>query len=503
MTEFTLHDALFRLSPTLTFTVPSLTLRAGEHWAFVGANGSGKTALARALCQQLTLLQGQLHTTFRQPALLASETQHDLLTEEWRRNNTDMLSETETQAGRTTAEIIQQTVRDPARCAALADQFGIRPLLTRQFQALSTGEKRKALLCQLLMAQPDLLVLDDPFDGLDSAARADLARLLHQLASPSVTLVLMLNRFDALPDFISHAGVLAGRTLRLTGPREAILHHQEVAQLRHSETLRDLSLPAADPDHAPPPLPAGEPLIVLRDGVVRYQDKLILQHLNWQVNPGEHWHILGPNGAGKSTLLALISGDHPQGFSNALWLFGRKRGSGETVWEIKRRIGCVSQQLHQDYRAATSVRNVILSGFYDSIGLYHYATARQQQLADAWLALLGLSAAASQPFQQLSWGQQRLLLIARALVKHPTLLILDEPLQGLDPLQRQLVLRYIDILTARGQTQLLFVSHHTEDVPRCITHRLHFIPTDDGYCYRQERCQGEAAGAPSRDLSVG
>lgn len=218
--------------------------------------------------------------------------------------------------------------------------------------------------------------------------------------------------------------------------------------------------------------------------MVSYNDKPILHGLNWQVNPSEHWQIIGENGAGKSTLLSLITGDHPQGYSNDLTLFGRRRGTGETIWDIKRHIGYVSNSIHQEYRVATSVINVIISGFHDSIGLYQTPSDRQIQLAYEWLALLGFpSQTAQQPFHSLSWGQQRLVLIARALVKHPAVLILDEPLQGLDGLNRLLVLRFIDVMLSQGTTQLLFVTHHQEDAPTCITHRLKFVPDNGKYRY--------------------
>ncbi|MVY95619.1 ATP-binding cassette domain-containing protein, partial [Enterobacteriaceae bacterium 8376wD7] len=154
---------------------------------------------------------------------------------------------------------------------------------------------------------------------------------------------------------------------------------------------------------------------------VSYNDRPVINHLSWTVNPGEHWQIVGPNGAGKSTLLSLITGDHPQGYSNDLTLFGRRRGSGETIWDIKKHIGYVSSSLHLDYRVSTTVRNVILSGYFDSIGIYQAVSDKQHKLVQQWLDILGIDKrTADAPFHSLSWGQQRLALIVRALVKHPT-----------------------------------------------------------------------------------
>lgn len=484
----TLHisQGTFHLSDTRTLTLNALTLQAGESWAFVGANGSGKSSLARVLAGELKKTKGELTSSFVRPVRLSLEQLQKLVAQEWERNNTDLLSPGEEDTGRTTAGIIQEETPDPERCQQLASLFGITHLLDRRFKYLSTGETRKTLLCQALMTQPDLLVLDEPFDGLDVASRENLARILAELDQQKCTVVLVLNRFDDIPDFISNVGVLAECTLTHVGARKTILEEALVAQLARSEQLAGVTLPEPDDTSLKPQLAADASLIVLRDGVVSYNDKPILSHLSWEVKPGEHWQIVGPNGAGKSTLLSLVTGDHPQGYSNDLTLFGRRRGSGETIWDIKQHIGYVSSSLHLDYRVSSSVRNVILSGYFDSIGIYQAVSDRQQSLARQWLHLLGMEKLADAPFHGLSWGQQRLVLIARALVKHPALLILDEPLQGLDPINRQLVRRFVDVLIAEGETQLLFVSHHAEDAPQCITHRLTFLPDGEGYRYQSD-----------------
>ncbi|CAX58857.1 ABC transporter, ATP-binding protein [Erwinia billingiae Eb661] len=486
MSTLQILQGTFHLSETKNLTLDALTLQAGESWAFVGANGSGKSSLARVLAGELNAAKGQLTNSFVRTVRLSLEQLQKLVAEEWERNNTDLLSPGEDDTGRTTAEIIQENTKDPQRCQQLAALFGITRLLDRRFKYLSTGETRKTLLCQTLMSQPDLLVLDEPFDGLDVDSRANLAQVLAGLHQQNCTLVLVLNRFDDIPDFIDNVGVLAECTLTHVGPRREILAEALVAQLAHSEQLAGMALPEADDAGSKPALVAGDPLIVLRDGVVSYNDKPILNHLSWEVKPGEHWQIVGPNGAGKSTLLSLVTGDHPQGYSNDLTLFGRRRGSGETIWDIKQHIGYVSSSLHLDYRVSSSVRNVILSGYFDSIGIYQAVSDRQQSLAKQWLHLLGMEKLGDAPFHGLSWGQQRLVLIARALVKHPALLILDEPLQGLDPINRQLVRRFVDVLIGEGETQLLFVSHHAEDAPHCITDRLTFVAEGEHYRYQRD-----------------
>ena len=484
MSSLQISQGTFRLSDTKTLSIENLTLRSGESWAFVGSNGSGKSALARALSGELTMLKGSRESEFVRTTRLSFEQLQKLVSDEWQRNNTDMLIPDEDDTWRTTADILQEEVKDAARCQELASRFGIGHLLERRFKYLSTGETRKTLLCQALMSQPDLLILDEPFDGLDVASRQTLAELLATLHQEGLTLVLVLNRFDEIPEFVQFAGVVADCTLLETGAKKALLEQALVAQLAHSEKLSGVKLPEPDAPSARLSLPEDEPRIVLKNGVVSYNDKAIINGMNWTVNPGEHWQIVGPNGAGKSTLLSLVTGDHPQGYSNDLTLFGRRRGSGETIWDIKKHIGYVSSSLHLDYRVSTNVRNVILSGFFDSIGIYQAVSDKQHKLAQEWLDILGFdSRTADAPFHSLSWGQQRLALIVRALVKHPTLLILDEPLQGLDPLNRQLIRRFVDVLIGEGKTQLLFVSHHAEDAPDCITHRLEFVPEEGGYRY--------------------
>ena len=484
MSSITIQNGTFKLSDTQTLNIAELTINRGECWAFIGANGSGKSSLARVLSNELNALTGRVHNTFNTPARLSFEQLQKIINEEWQRNNTDLLSDDEDDTGYTAAEIIQFNHKDNELCLALAARFGIRDLLSRRFKYLSTGETRKVLLCQTLMNQPDLLVLDEPFDGLDVYSRNNLSELLCDLSEKGLTLVLVLNRFDELPDFVDHMGIVADCQLTLSGKRESVLANSLISQLQHSERIKQLSIPEMEDPTTTDPLTPEMPRIILKNGVVSYNDKPILHGLNWQVNAHEHWQIIGENGAGKSTLLSLITGDHPQGYSNDLTLFGHRRGSGETIWDIKRHIGYVSSSIHQEYRVATRVINVIISGFYDSIGLYQTPSDRQVQLAQQWLSLLGFPAQTAQlPFQSLSWGQQRLILIARALVKHPAMLILDEPLQGLDGLNRLLVLRFIDVMLKAGTTQLLFVSHHQEDAPSCITHRLTFVPDGGKYHY--------------------
>ncbi|WLT06029.1 molybdate ABC transporter ATP-binding protein ModF [Gilliamella apis] len=480
-----IENTIYKINDFRVFTIESLMINAGDIVAFVGRNGSGKSILAKALAGDQTILSGKVINRFKSIAHISFEYLQKIIDDEWKRNNTDMLSDKEDDTGLTTSEIIQEYNQDQTLCENLALQFGIAHLLNRRFKYLSTGETRKTLICRTLMSKPELLILDEPFDGLDVASRANLAEILSQLSKQNITVVMVLNRFNEIPLFVKYIGLLANCQLLKYGTKDTILDDVAVKQLANLEHLSNFTLP--DPDEISVPLPNDLDRIILNNGFVQYDGKAIINGLSWQVRANENWQIIGPNGAGKSTLLSLITGDHPQGYSNDLTLFGRKRGSGETIWDIKRHIGYVSSSFHLDYRISLSVENVLASGYFDSIGLYQAPSDKQLKLVKQWLQLLDLTELAEKPFQSLSWGLQRLVLIARALVKHPTLLILDEPLQGLDYLNRELVKSWIDNLIDRGNTQLLFVSHHTEDAPKCITHRLTFVPNEPvGYQYKIE-----------------
>jgi len=238
--------------------------------------------------------------------------------------------------------------------------------------------------------------------------------------------------------------------------------YNELFQLLHLKTT-DLSVPPADPISELPPLDPAQPLVRIKDATIQYGDTVIFKDLSWTIETNQHWQLTGPNGSGKTGLLSLITGDHPQCYVNDIFVFGFQRGQGESIWQIKQYIGYVSTALQWEYRVSTSLRHVVISGFFDSIGLYSKYTERQREIADQWLAVLGMGDRADQPFNQLSYGDQRLLLIARAMVKHPPLLILDEPCLGLDDMNRQRVLALIEIICAGSETSVLYVNHHPED----------------------------------------
>ena len=419
----------------------------------LGANGSGKSALAAAMAGEGELISGS-RPSVPEVSLVSFEVQRALIEAERDKDDSDITDEVF--AGTPVAEFLAQGDRELTN--RLVEGFSLTDKLNRGFRQLSTGETRKLLLIRAIAARPELLILDEPFDGLDVDAVKVLATELAALAE-TIQLVLVLNRLDEIPDWITHAAVLVDGTVAHQG---LLADEQSIIEQLLQLQRRDLIIPRPDESDRIPTLEPG-PLVTLRSGRVAYGDAVIFEALDWQVNPGEHWQVVGPNGSGKTCLLNLVTGDHPQCYVNDIQVVGYQRGQGESIWDIKQHIGYVSTALQWEYRVSISLLNVILSGFYDSIGLYETATDSQKLIALQWLALLGLEGRAHEPFNQCSYGDQRLLLIARAMVKHPQLLILDEPCLGLDELNRRLVLSLIEIICSNSETTVLYVNHHAED----------------------------------------
>jgi molybdate transport system ATP-binding protein len=310
-----------------------------------------------------------------------------------------------------------------------------------------------------VLRAPSLLILDDPFDGLDRAAHPELAGAI--VAAAARMPVVVVGAFDpgALPfpvESIREVMVLEDRRLvfRGTAPEFAT---------RAGEQRRPHTPPPVGVGTWYPAVDAGVPLVRLVGGRVAHGDQVVFDGLDFTVLAGQHTLVEGPNGSGKSTLLEMITGDHPQAYSNDLHLFGRRRGTGETVWDIKKNVGVVSPRLHRDYRVGGSVEEVLLSGLFDSIGLYQRPEPSHRARAKAWLDWLELGLTPNAAFRELSFGQQRLILIGRAAIKIPPLLVMDEPTSGLDNDNRARVLGLVESLCTQKKSTVLMVTHRPDE----------------------------------------
>ena len=312
-----------------------------------------------------------------------------------------------------------------------------KPLVT-----LSSGELRKYQLDRALQSGPEYLVIDNPYIGLDPQARKVLTRQLTELAA-TTTLVLVLSRVAEIPPFITHVIPVADGEAGEKVPRDVYL---------------DAVLPPA--------------VIRMRGVTIRYGERVILDSLDWTVRQGEHWALTGANGSGKTTLLSLICADNPMAYACDIELFGRPRGSGETIWDIKRNIGFVSPELHRAFQVDASALDIVTSGLFDTEGLYRHPSPEQYDCSRRWMGEFGIAGLAERPFLQLSSGEQRLCLVARAFVKDPPLYVLDEPLHGLDDAQRLHVKALLDRFCGAPGKTLLMVTHYPEEYPSCIDHSL-------------------------------
>jgi molybdate transport system ATP-binding protein len=311
-----------------------------------------------------------------------------------------------------------------------------------------------------------LLILDEPYVGLDVAAREYFHRVIETLLKTQLRILLVTTRTEDLPRHVTHLLRLENCRVAAAGTRAVVLAPLQrgiVRKVTKAAPPRNrLRLPRKILNKP------GKIIIELHDVTVRYGAATILRNLNWTVRQGESWALLGPNGSGKTTLLSLIQGDHPQAYVNKVAVFGRQRGTGESLWELKKRIGWVSPELQLHFDDNVSVLNAVLSGFFDTIGLFEQPTPTQVTAARVRLALFDLLAHSEAPLFSLSGGLQRMTLLARALVKNPPLLILDEPCQGLDPQHRDRIIENVDALIRSKWATAIFVTHRQEEIPSSI-----------------------------------
>jgi len=343
--------------------------------------------------------------------------------------------------------------------------------IKRELRSLSSGEQKKALLSYVLLQEPDFIILDNPFDNLDKASQQSLRKMLAEIAEHT-TLIQLINRKKDLLPFISNAIVLdANNKITITDDIAFLLNNH------------DNAITSIYSKKVPEPIHHNDidttTLIQFNNVTVQYGNKIILQNINWIINAGEFWHLVGPNGSGKTTLLTMITGDNVKGYGKDFLLFGRKKGSGEAVWEIKKKIGYVTPSMTDLFNTRHTLEEMIVSGFYDSIGLYIIPTEMELRLADEWLQLMEMEHLKNKAFCELSLGLRRKALIARSMVKHPPLLILDEPAFGLDDHNTAMVTALINKIAVESRTAILYVSHRTEDGinPQFI---FELIPTESG-----------------------
>lgn len=483
----TINHIHVRLATYTLFKNLSLEIKSGENWAFVGESGSGKSALLQTIAGNMAISEGEIVYHFYETekqnhlndasfmpqklmAMVASKHHFRNLSNtkdfyyQQRYNSSD--SEDAPTVADYLAKIdISTSTKLIWNYAEVVRQLKLEFLLDKQLIKLSNGETKRLLIAAALLKQPTLLLLDNPFAGLDAQTRAKFNQLLTTIVKSGITII-MATSPQEIPDAITHVAVLRQLKIEKTVLKEAfkpeeIVQQQLPLDLQELQSLISLK-----------PVASYETIVIMKNVNVRYGDKQILKNVDWQILPAERWALLGPNGAGKSTLLSLINGDNPQAYANDIVLFDRKRGSGESIWDIKKKIGFVSPELYQYFPTESSCLQVIESGFYDTLGLFRPSKLEKATLALRWMKLLQIENNARKPFKNVTASIQRLCLLARALVKNPPLLILDEPCQGLDEQQQKHFKNLLELISRRTDTALIYVTHYQHEIPDVVTKTL-------------------------------
>ncbi len=456
----------------------SFILPKKEHLAVVGPNGGGKSVLVDIIMGRYPLREGVIEYDFSSAESNAVY------------RNVKYISFRDVYgAGNTAGYYYQQRWnmhdQDGIPCVRellgdegtrewrneLIELLGLRPLLDKLIIMLSSGELRKFQIALALFSSPSLLIIDNPFIGLDASMRSLLNDILERIVSSGkVQILLVMSDADTVPSFIDRVVHVADMKVYPAKRREEYIAACNYNKKEESFLASLCEQVGALPDNESR---LCNTFVELNNVTIKYGERTILKDLSWMVKSGEVWALTGENGSGKSTLLSLLCADNLQSYACDITLFGRRRGSGETIWEIKKNIGYVSPEMHRAYMKNIPAIDIVASGLHDSVGLYVRSTPEQIRMCEWWMNLFGVLHLKERSFMQLSSGEQRLLLLVRAFVKDPALLILDEPLHGLDAHNKQKAKSIIDTFSRRRGKSVIYVSHYEDELPSTVTNRLH------------------------------
>lgn len=516
----------------------SWQMKENEVWLVTGPNGGGKADFVNSLAKigNSELLpnpnnseekQNLYSDIFGNSVEIVSLERAAKIIQEERENDESEYSEGGVDVGRTGRVFIAEGLFGKIRKGSkLPDELknlesneivklcGIEKILDRGIKYMSTGEIRRTLLARALISGKKLLILSDPFAGLDVQSRKILFDFFNEIAKKNQSgnqnqdeqvphIILVTERWNEIPSAVTNVLEFSQKKVSFCGKKseyENLLKFREIhnkknekqektaflgalAQtLEETKFLRQQCYQQKNIENGQNNVAKENEILVEMNNVnVSWGENHVLKNLNWKLRKNEHWLVRGPNGSGKTTFLELITGDNKQVFCNDVFLFGKKRGTGESVWDIKKQLGIVSYRLHVEYRmvGGTSLQNVIVSGFRDSIGLYETASDSEIDAARKWLALGGFGGRENQMFGSLSYGEQRAVLILRSAVKCPKILILDEPCHGLDEKYRKKILQLTEEIALGGTTTLLHVTHDSTEVLPCEKHILEFHPGEN------------------------
>jgi molybdate transport system ATP-binding protein len=473
----TVKDLTVKYRQQVVLSNISFTMNRGEQWLITGKAGIGKSALGKAICGKI-YSNGAINVEFSKTSTLKKKV---LFVEQWYHfTNTAGVNDlyyqqryqsSDSEDTITVLEDLKKSFDQTDKAIAeqtnsYLEKLGLFHRIHAPLIQLSSGEQKKLQLIKAFLEETQLIIIDNAFIGLDVDARKNLDAIFTDLAEKGTHLILIADT-EEIPSCITHIAELKEthlnvRTKEVYNLQQQPSSPQEASYKKILSGLHAIQKPSFGFSNA----------VTLNNVSVKYGEKTVLQNIHWKINKGEKWLLQGHNGAGKSTLLSLLTGDNPQAYANEIYLFDKKRGSGETIWDIKKKIGYSSPELHWYFDNNTTCLDTVVSGFYDTTGLYKKPTEAQLSEANNWLSYLHMTEIANKRLKDVSIGQQRMLLLARALVKNPPLIILDEPCQGLDPEQSKQFISIVDALMHNNERTLIYVSHRKDQIPECINHAM-------------------------------
>jgi molybdate transport system ATP-binding protein len=451
----------------------SFNIAKGEPLGIIGKNGSGKTILAKAIAGQVPVKNGVVgngSTVFLsfQSEIKLKHGGRAYRQQRWNLPDPEFVP--------TVREIFGKEKNQQA-LQGLIERFNFHHHLDRFVISLSNGEQRKFELIKALSYKPDLLVIDNAFNGLDTASRVLLHAMLNQMIGHGQQVILTGLVPDDFPVSVN---------------RFLLVNNQTVFEYTRSELPELYEKPESIEVEIPPwSNSTYHQIFSLKNLSLRYDGNDILKDINWEVNAGERWVLSGANGSGKTSLLNMIFADNPRAYRCDIKLFGEKKGSGESIWAIKDRIGFISPEMHQYLPERQTTSDVVCSGFYGSEGLYSKPTSYQRIITRKWLSIIGLGSCAEEPFGALAASHQRMVLTVRALIKNPPLLIFDEPFQGLDPVNIAIMKNLLNSIGRQTNCAMIFVSHFNNQVPEIFDKELHLENGHVAYCSEEGCNSGE------------
>ena len=479
-----LNDITVRSVNGTLFSHLNFKVTKGESWALIGESGSGKSALLNTIAGRFNVTGGETHFYFFEEYLKVHpqgeghSTYHQLVALVEPKHHFKNLSNTSEfyyqqrfnssdSEDALTAEQYLQSIKPALHSGAwnrekVVSTLKLMHLLPKQIIKLSNGETKRLMLAAALLKNPLLLLLDNPMTGLDVQTRAEVNQMLKDITASGVTVIIATSPFE-MPDVITNIAVMDKGEIKQT-IRRVDFKPERLADNKTDQIDRGELQSLLNTSHS-----IYIDIVKMINVNIRYGENQVLKGVNWHIKPCERWALLGPNGAGKSTLLSLINGDNPQAYANNIVLFDRKRGSGESIWDIKKKIGFVSPELHQYFPTDNSCLQVIESGYYDTLGLFRPSDKQKAETALRWMKALEIDKYARTLLKNIPASAQRLCLLARALIKNPDLLIFDEPCQGMDTHQQQHFKALVDAICVMSSVTLIYVTHYQHEIPDSVT----------------------------------